>query len=148
MASALVAGMFACVIAMLLAGPGLRSKAACHTAPAGNHAAVASVGQHGGDGHAPHEANQEAVHGHAHGHGPGVDAGHAPPGPGQGEPVTPEQCCVVAVGSVLTASMVVIGPAAMDGAPLRAPKSLQHDGIDPAAPRKPPRTTDIADLAA
>lgn len=138
--SGFMTGIFACVIAMLVAMPVLRAHAEgalCH--PAQTAGTPASSVAHHHDGHA-----------HAASHDQFANAA--------GQHTTNEQndrslgtqlkCCLPGIGLAALASPIGLEPTAMAATLPSLTVVARIDGLNPSAPRKPPRTTCIAALPA
>jgi hypothetical protein len=153
--SKIIGGIFACVIAMLVAMPVLRAQAearSCHNTQLA--IAIASNDTHN---HEPGHEHPTAVVGHDDDASNSV-AAHIHP---NAEDETPEgkksnhqkssgqsSCCLPGCGLAILEAAVSLSGAETLTTPDLLPLTTLVDGLDPSAPRKPPRTTYIVDLAA
>lgn len=132
-------GIFACALAMLVAMPVLRAQTtgkACHQSQTVNVPAAAH--DHAGHdqpilGHDQHDhIASEAVT---------PEKSDAPNG---NEPTSQPTCCLPGCGLAVFGSVNPAIPDALAKSQLSLANITPIAGLDPSAPRKPPRTTDIA----
>jgi hypothetical protein len=143
--SSYMSGMFACVLAMLVALPVLKARAdigSCHEARVETLSALSGTHIHD----VGHE-HPVAMHTHdddsenrmvVHTRSKTMEHTSKPQA----------ECCLPGCGlAVIASAYSVEGPFAAAIKPC-LPVTKDFTGLDPSAPRKPPRTTDIAALAA
>lgn len=140
-----MAGMFACVLAMLVALPVLRARAnigPCHDSQVASASPVSGIHNHD----VGHE-QPVAAHSHA-GHSESTLAAHTDSKPMEHNSKSQAECCLSSCGLALIASAVSVEGAFAAAIRQSLPVTEDFTGLDPSAPRKPPRTTYIAALAA
>jgi hypothetical protein len=153
--SRVIRGIFACVIAMLVAMPVLRATAearSCHKPQVVS--AIASNDTHNHEaghqhftavvGHDEDASNSVAAHIH-----PNAEDDN-PEGKMSNHHKSSQQssCCLPGCGFAILEAAVSLGGAETLTTLDLLPFTALVDGLDPSAPRKPPRTTYIVDLAA
>jgi hypothetical protein len=140
-----MAGMFACLVAMLIALPVLRARAdigPCHDAQA-----VSANPSSGTHSHNVGHEHPVAAHNHD-GHSESTLAAHTHSVPGERKSSSQAECCLTSCGlAVIATALSLAGPFKAE-IRQRLPVTPVFAGLDPSAPRKPPRTTGIAALVA
>lgn len=147
--SSCIAGLLACAIAMLVAMPVLRASArVAPWAAEANVAAAAALPCH--KPAAEHTAIDRVAMVHD-AQSTGRDGGHgeAPADDGSRRAEWPlSNCCVPGCAVLLIPAGMPLDMQPRKASRHALPVLAEPDGLEPGAPRKPPRTTVIADLAA
>lgn len=143
------------MIALLVAMPVLRAQAearSCH-----NIQLAITIASNDTHNHEPGHEHPTAVVGHDHDASNSV-AAHIHPNAEDDKPEGKKSnhqkssqqssCCLPGCGLAILEVAVSLNGALTLATPDLLPVTARVDGLDPSAPRKPPRTTNIADLAA
>jgi hypothetical protein len=134
-------GVLACIFAMLVAMPVLRAHAAgklCHPIQNVN---VSAAAVH------DHASHDQPTSGHDHSETDAVTLATSDAPDGE-KPTLQPTCCLPGCGLAVFGSVNPAIPDALAKSKLSLANITPIVGLDPSAPRKPPRTTDIADRKA
>jgi hypothetical protein len=132
-------GVLACVMAVLVAMPVLQARGDGGPCHAGS-GMIASSSHHDAHDHSPST--------HIHHASSGIDVAHTELNPGKRDANSKPDCCLPGFGVALLPSGFSLDGGPTATAPLPLPMAASFHGHDPSAPRKPPRTTDMATLVA